>query len=291
MEASMAQIVDALAAQIAVLNRDGDIVDTNRAWKVVADKGGLRADGRAGLAWNYLEECLAAAGRGCAEAGEVALGIARVLGGEADLFVGCYSCPFDGVHHWYQVMVTPAPPGGPRGGAVVMHTDVTAIQHDPLTGLANRALFDAQLELTLAQAGRSALTAGVILIDLDRFKPVNDELGHQAGDRVLVEAARRLRGCLRAGDLPARLGGDEFAVVLGPTVEARPGEAVAARLVDVLGEPYRLGGRTLAVGASAGLALWPAHARTAEALVERADRALYAAKAAGRACCRVAEAA
>jgi diguanylate cyclase (GGDEF)-like protein len=172
-----------------------------------------------------------------------------------------------------------------------MHTDVTSLQHDPLTGLANRALFDAQLGLALAQAERSGLTAGVLVVDLDRFKEVNDTLGHAAGDRVLAEAARRLRGCVRAGDLPARLGGDEFAVVLGPTAGPGASEAVAARVVEVLGEPYRVDGRTLAVGASVGLASWPAHGRKAEALVKHADRALYAAKAAGRACWRTAEAA
>ena len=97
----MTRITDALAAQIAVLDRDGNITDTNRAWETVAAKGGLRAAGgrRREPVMNYLEECAAAAGRGCAEAGDVATGIARVLRGEIDLYVKSYPCPFDDMHH------------------------------------------------------------------------------------------------------------------------------------------------------------------------------------------------
>jgi diguanylate cyclase (GGDEF)-like protein len=284
----MAQIIDSLAAQIAILDRDGSIRATNRPWDLVAEKGRLGVGAPGGSGWNYLDECGAAADRGCPDAVEVAAGIRRVLEREADLFVRTYPCAFDGVHRWYQVMVTPTPPESP-GRAIVMHMDVTALQHDPLTGLANRALFDAQLGLALAQAGRAGLTAGVLLIDLDRFKPVNDTLGHAAGDRLLVEAARRLLGSVRAGDLVARRGGDEFAVALGPTAEAGSAEAMAARVVSSLGEPYPLDGRAVTVGASAGLALCPPHrSTTLDELIERADQALYAAKAAGRNCYRVA---
>ena len=276
----MLQIIDSLPAQIALLDGDGNVVGANRSWSAVAERAGLGSGPRPGAVWNYLDECAAAAGRSCAEAGEIAGGIRRVLDGLSPLFVQCYPCPFEGQYHWYQLAVVPAPPDS-AGRVVVMHVDVTALQHDPLTGLANRLLFEAQLELIVGQARRSGLTAGVLLVDLDRLKPINDSLGHRTGDALLVEAARRLRHCLRAGDLAARLGGDEFAVALSPTTEAAPADAVAARVVAALAEPFRLAGRAVTVGASVGLALWPRHAGSAEGLMERADRALYAAKAAG----------
>lgn len=277
----MLSILDALPTEIAIVRPDGSIAATNRAWNRVAARGGLRETGRG---WNYLHECAAAADRGCAEAREVAQGIERVLSGELEQFVKVYPCAFDGLHHWFQLTASPGT-AEIGGGAVIMHADVTALQHDPLTGLANRALLEAQLDLAISEAGRSA---GLLLIDLDRFKPVNDRLGHLAGDRLLVEVARRLRGCMRAGDLPGRFGGDEFMVVLGPGAQAEQAEAIAARVVSALNEPYRIDGVTVMVGASAGLAFWPTHGRTAEELKACADRVLYAAKAAGGCCYKLA---
>jgi diguanylate cyclase (GGDEF)-like protein len=273
----MLRILDALPAEIAIVNCDGTISATNRAWDRVAAKGGLRQPGGS---WNYLDECSAAADRGCAEAGEIAQGIRRVLSGELEQFVKVYPCAFDGLHHWFQLSVSPVT-AEIGGGAVIMHADVTALQHDPLTKLANRALLEAQLDLALSEAGRAGLIAALLLIDLDKFKPVNDQLGHLAGDRLLVEVAGRLRACVRAGDLAARLGGDEFVVVLGPTVRAEQAQAITARIITALNEPYRLDGGWVMVGASAGLAFWPTDGRTGEELMASADRALYAAKAAG----------
>jgi diguanylate cyclase (GGDEF)-like protein len=273
----MLRILDALPAAIAIVNCDGTISATNRAWDRVAAKGGLRQPGGS---WNYLHECSAAADRGCAEAGEIAQGIRRVLSGELEQFVKVYPCAFDGLHHWFQLSVSPVT-AEIGGGAVIMHADVTALQHDPLTKLANRALLEAQLDLALSEAGRTGLIAALLLIELDKFKPVNDQLGHLAGDRLLVEVAGRLRACVRAGDLAARLGGDEFVVVLGPTVRAEQAQAIAARIITALNEPYQLDEGRVMVGASAGLAFWPTDGRTGEELMASADRALYAAKAAG----------
>jgi diguanylate cyclase (GGDEF)-like protein len=272
----MLRILDALPAEIAIVRRDGTIAATNRAWNRVAARGGLRGTGSG---WNYLPEC-AAADRGCAEAREIAQGIERVLSGELEQFVKVYPCAFDGLHHGFQLSVSPVT-AEIGGGAVIMHADVTALQHDPLTKLANRALLEAQLDLVLSEAGRTGLIAALLLIDLDKFKPVNDRLGHLAGDRLLVEVAGRLRACVRAGDLAARLGGDEFVVVLGPTVRAEQAQAIAARIITALNEPYQLDGGWVMVGASAGLAFWPTDGRTGEELMASADRALYAAKAAG----------
>jgi diguanylate cyclase (GGDEF)-like protein/PAS domain S-box-containing protein len=154
--------------------------------------------------------------------------------------------------------------------------------HDALTGLPNRVL----LNYRLAQALELAVPAGeglaVLCLDLDRFKGVNDLLGHQGGDRLLVQVAERLRRAVRAMDTVARLGGDEFAVV--QPLAAQPGAAavLARRLVEILAEPFEIDGHQIAIGASVGIASHPADGASAAALLRRADIALYRAKRDGR---------
>jgi diguanylate cyclase (GGDEF)-like protein len=148
---------------------------------------------------------------------------------------------------------------------------------DPLTGLADRRTFLDRLRTALKLEGGGA---AVLLLDLDRFKAVNDTLGHQAGDALLRASARRLQTLLRSGDLAARLGGDEFAVLL-ESRHADSAAIVASRIVDVLSRPYMLGGQIATVGVSVGIALAAAGTDEDETL-RRADLALYAAKAHGR---------
>jgi diguanylate cyclase (GGDEF)-like protein len=159
--------------------------------------------------------------------------------------------------------------------------------HDPLTGLPNRRRLGERLQETLARTGRGAGPAALLLVDLDRFKPVNDLHGHLTGDRLLQEVAGRLRTAARETDAVARLGGDEFAVVAelgggGPEDSAR----LARRLVAALEAPFELGGITAQVGCSVGIALAPQDAANPEALMRLADLALYRAKAEGRGCFR-----
>jgi diguanylate cyclase (GGDEF)-like protein len=123
----------------------------------------------------------------------------------------------------------------------------------------------------------------VLYLDLDRFKLVNDRLGHEAGDQVLVAVAERLRRCVRAGDTPARLGGDEFAVLLEGVVDVRRVVEVAERLGEALRAPIALGERRRTVAASIGIALSGPGRQRPEDLLRRADSALYQAKRAGRA--------
>ena len=153
---------------------------------------------------------------------------------------------------------------------------------DTLTGLPNRNLLNDRLGQALAHAGRSGSMMAVGFVDLDRFKVINDTLGHDAGDELLKEIARRLAGCLRSSDTVARQGGDEFVVVI--TDMARPEDAspVAQKLLDVLAPPVTLKGREVVPGASIGFALYPQDGDTLQALLMSADKAMYAAKQAGR---------
>jgi diguanylate cyclase (GGDEF)-like protein/PAS domain S-box-containing protein len=153
--------------------------------------------------------------------------------------------------------------------------------HDSLTGLANRALLRDRLDHALARARRSAATVGVLFCDLDGFKLVNDTLGHDAGDVLLVEVARRFEHNLRDGDTAARLGGDEFAIVVEETARVDMG-VLAQRLLDALGEPFIVKGREVFVRASLGLADTSEDVLDADELLRRADIAMYVAKARGR---------
>lgn len=153
--------------------------------------------------------------------------------------------------------------------------------HDPLTGLANRALLDDRLEQTLFGIERSKQRCTLMMIDLDKFKHINDTHGHQAGDVVLREVAARLRKALRRTDTVARFGGDEFFAIL-PGTDAEVATGIARKLVDELRRPIALAGQTLTVGASVGLVVAPDHGRSLAELLGKADKAMYEAKSTGR---------
>jgi diguanylate cyclase (GGDEF)-like protein/PAS domain S-box-containing protein len=154
--------------------------------------------------------------------------------------------------------------------------------HDPLTGLANRVLVRDHVERALARQGRGLGVVAVLFVDLDDFKHVNDSYGHPVGDEILVQVAARMVDAVRAEDVVGRQSGDEFAVVLERV--ANQGEAILAaeRILRELRRPIVLGGRSIVVGGSIGIALAPEHDATVEDLVTRADGAMYAAKAEGK---------
>lgn len=154
-------------------------------------------------------------------------------------------------------------------------------QHDPLTGLANRRLFERTLAEAARAAGRREERFAVLMLDLDRFKEVNDTLGHAAGDWLLQAVAARLRGQVRQGDLIARLGGDEFTVIQRQVEQGAAIPTLAGRLAAALAQPYEIENRRVQVGVSIGVAVAPDHGTDADALARLADRALYRAKAAG----------
>ena len=150
--------------------------------------------------------------------------------------------------------------------------------HDPLTDLPNRELFRDRVSQALSLDHRKKRMAAVMMLDLDHFKPVNDLLGHAAGDRALQAVARRLLACLRDCDTAARLGGDEFAVLLPEITDEGDAAPVAQRVLDALTKPFVFGGRECSISASIGISLFPAHGATADALLSSADSAMYCAK-------------
>ena len=154
---------------------------------------------------------------------------------------------------------------------------------DPLTELPNRLLFNSRLEHAVEQARRHDQRIALLFLDLDRFKTVNDSLGHPAGDELLIAVARRIRKRLRLEDTLARLGGDEFVILLEQLEEAQTAAVVADDLLQVLGAPIQLsGGHEVFIGASIGISLFPDDAGNATRLVSSADAALYHAKEQGR---------
>ena len=178
------------------------------------------------------------------------------------------------------------------GGWVALHEDITLrrrqeqeithlARHDPLTNLANRALFREQLQQALLRLGRGQGFA-VLCLDLDRFKPVNDTLGHPVGDALLRQVSERLLSCVRQGDLVARLGGDEFAIIQANVRDSDSSEKLAVRVVEAVGKPYVINGHHIEISTSMGIVLAPRDGSDADLLMNNADLALYRTKADGR---------
>jgi diguanylate cyclase (GGDEF)-like protein/hemerythrin-like metal-binding protein len=210
---------------------------------------------------------------------------------------------YDGVRldFWTLYAVTPLELGG-RRLALLSLLDVTERKeaeqqlrelqqelhsmafYDSLTGLPNRMLFNDRLQQHITEQRRSRQTEkiGILFLDLDGFKSVNDSLGHAAGDQLLQEAGARIRACLREQDTVARLGGDEFAVVLPEVRHELDPATVARKVLTAIEQPFEIGGRQLFISTSIGIACWPVDSRDAAELVRFADAAMYHAKSQGR---------
>jgi diguanylate cyclase (GGDEF)-like protein len=158
----------------------------------------------------------------------------------------------------------------------------TQANYDPLTNLPNRRLFLDRLEQEIRVALRGKTALALLFIDLDHFKEVNDTLGHQRGDEVLVEAARRIKSCVRDSDTVARLGGDEFTVILGELDDLDSVASIAQKIIIALDQPYPLGKEQAFVSGSVGISIYPHDASDATDLLKKADHAMLAAKQQGR---------
>ncbi|MDE1980734.1 MAG: PAS domain S-box protein [Betaproteobacteria bacterium] len=156
--------------------------------------------------------------------------------------------------------------------------------HDPLTGLPNRALLNDRLAMALAESRRSGGKMAVCFIDLDDFKPVNDTYGHETGDLLLIEVARRVSTVLRATDTVARLGGDEFVLILSEIQSEQEFLSMLTRIMDAIAKPYALGEISVTISASIGATIYPDDNADADTLLRHADQAMYLAKEKGRNC-------
>ena len=182
---------------------------------------------------------------------------------------------------------------GQLTGYLAMAQDVTSrfdaenrvqhmAMHDSLTALPNRNMLQEHLKASMLMADREGHTLALMFIDLDRFKKINDTLGHHIGDSVLITVARRLRSSMRTSDVVARIGGDEFVVLLPRIAEAGDGQRVAQKILEEFAEPLRVGPHELRVTPSIGLVLYPQHGLDAITLMRHADLAMYQAKSLGR---------
>ena len=173
------------------------------------------------------------------------------------------------------------------------HTDITERKnseamiwqqafYDALTGLPNRRMLRDRLEQEIKKTRRDDQQLAILFIDLDHFKEVNDTLGHDSGDLLLVEAARRIQGCVRESDTVARMGGDEFTVILNELSSTSHLEGILDKLLQAMGEVFQLGEEQVFVSASIGITMYPTDATDIESLYKNADQALYVAKGAGR---------
>ncbi|QBQ39301.1 EAL domain-containing protein [Pseudoduganella plicata] len=200
----------------------------------------------------------------------------------------------DGSELWARLATSPIfDAHGGYLGALALVSDIT--QHkesvelawhqanfDALTGLPNRNMFQERLRHEMRKARRDAVYLALLFIDLDGFKQINDSFGHQQGDNLLVEAARRIGACMRATDTVARIGGDEFVAILPGLTHVQDAERVAEHVIEVLNRPFDLSGQQGLISGSVGVALYPSDAADAEELLRHADQAMYAAKNGGR---------
>ena len=286
--------LDALPQQIAILSQDGVIVQMNKAW-ARAVRGDTPIHAKLGT--NYLTACHAQADTHRREVcSEIYRGLSSILSGEGEPFTLEYAYPTKTDTKWFVMHIQPLDKR--VGGAVISHIDVSHHKRfeqemkrmaysDALTGLPNRHAFFEQAKQMIASAERRGLELTLLYIDLDGFKRVNDTLGHDVGDALLVAIAERLKRQTRESDLLARLGGDEFSCLLevaedgGESGSGESGDGaaqVAARYAACLDNPFKLADEEVQMGASIGVAHFPQDGSTLRTLLKRADGAMYSHK-------------
>lgn len=276
-------LLDAMPDATAILDSSGTIVAVNHAWKTFGcDNGG--DESALGVGVNYFTVCDKAVESGCFEAGMVADALNDVLSGRAVEREFEYRCASPEASRWYLMRATPL-----GGGVLVSHLNISSrkaaeidlarrASQDPLTGLNNRRSFYNHLKNSLRprQGSKGVRKVGVLYLDLDRFKPINDKYGHAVGDEILQRISNRLLSATRKGAVVGRLGGDEFAVLI-PRISEDELPAFVARIGAAVSEPILAGGVWVTVEASIGSYL-ASVGEDPDLCITRADQDMYAAK-------------
>ena len=288
-------VLNSMTTGIAVLDPDGTIVSTNDVWAQFSPEFGSQGGSpQAALGANFLAVC---DGISNESSGKHALtadqGIRAVLNGQLPRFQLEYPIAESAQQCWRSMTVTPFKEAVLHGAVVSiediserveMQKKVRALaSHDTLTKMPNRRLLLERLSQQLARARRAQSMLALLFIDLDRFKPVNDELGHEVGDWLLQAVAQRIQACLRESDTAARMGGDEFVVLVPDLHTIEAGIAVGEKIRLALERDFVMpDGRVLQISSSIGVAIYPDHGDSEETLLRLADRAMYTAKRSGR---------
>ncbi len=284
-------VLESIPGPTVVLDSSGTIILANEAWHAYMCASGAEHPERVGIGANYLALCAEAADRKKEGAAETGAGLRAVLTGAQGSFRLDYPAPGADDDRWFLIRVSPL--RSSSGGVVVLHTDITDRKryehelthqalHDPLTGLPNRALLADRLEGALRRARRHVQSVGVLIADLDRFKTVNDALGHAAGDTLLAAVSEKLKELVRPGDTVARLGGDEFVILCEGLAGQDDAVALAHRVLVGLAEPFSLDANDRAtLTVSVGIALAD-RSVDADTVLREADTAMYRAKQRGR---------
>ncbi|MEB0083169.1 PAS domain S-box protein [Glaciimonas sp. Gout2] len=300
-------ILDSVSSEIVVLNESGVIMATNEAWRrFAADNGGCLdspSSDNVDVGANYLA-ALSTLPPEPADSVNIREGIEAVINGKLPKFSCEYPCHTPEKQRWFVMKVTPMHTGD--RGAVIVHVDITDRKeaetlmydyafHDSLTKLANRRLLKERLNMTIASNKRSGTYGALLVIDLDNFKPLNDQFGHAVGDLLLKEVANRLKDSVRQDDTVARIGGDEFVIALGGLSESQTdsrqlavqiAEKVRNRLSEIYNFTVHQGLGEVAIShrcsASIGVALFSPTGSDQMELFRQADAAMYLAKESGR---------
>ncbi|HEX6886465.1 MAG TPA: bifunctional diguanylate cyclase/phosphodiesterase [Candidatus Nanopelagicales bacterium] len=278
--AGLQEVIDSLAAHVAVLDADAVIRATNAAWDDFAAAQGDPTGRGTGPGVDYIAACRMGDVPFAEVAAEAVAGLRAVLGRECAVFSMEYPCDTPQERRWFVMIAA----GYGASGAVVSHVDVTADHRpidDPLSPVPSRSLVQGQVEVAIAAAHPAAEEVAVLYLDVDEFKEVNDTLGHELADQLLVRIAERMRALVPPGSMVRRYASDEFVAVVRAVGRAEAAE-LAAELGEAMREPFELGADTAVITTSIGVACYPSDARSAHALVRCADAAMAEGKRGGR---------
>jgi diguanylate cyclase (GGDEF)-like protein len=291
-------VIDALTSHICVVDGDGVILAVNHAWKdfTAANSNGPVVD-HVGV--SYLDVCRSSTGLAALEAPEFMRGLRALLRGEIERFQIEYPCHSPTELRWFLARVSPLRRRDATcaEGAVISHMNITdrklaelnlarLAATDALTGIPNRRFFDEFAAIEFSRVARFGEPSSVLMIDLDRFKAINDAHGHAAGDAVLRSVATVGSTVLRACDLFARIGGEEFVCLLPGTDTTGANVAAEKLRLEVEQLSIAVGPKTISVTTSIGVSGISQKDSSIADAMERADKALYLAKGAGRNCVR-----